>query len=239
MGAFQGELNPLNSRSIYLTCILPILLYGCENWILNDSLLDRLDRIQAWAGKRMLGLTKSHNNTVVPIALDLPSTCSMILVKKLKFLAKLTTYKDLDHTSLSRSLFAALAMKDAYNISLVSQCLFLEEAFGSNFTIQCLEQPDEATHILSSCSDTLHASSKSAATQKARDKPNLQHFIKVDERYSWMKLWDGALDFGVQGTKACQLTLKLLTLRSFGQTCNVCNGALNSSSTLLNHACSF
>ena len=83
LGAFQGQLNPLSSRSIYLTCILPILLYGCKNWILNDSLLDRLDRFQAWVGKRILGLTKFHNNTIVPITLDLLSTHLVILVKKL------------------------------------------------------------------------------------------------------------------------------------------------------------
>ena len=94
------QLNPLSSRSIYLACILPILLYGCENWILNDSLLDRLDCFQAWVGKRILSLTKFHNNTIIPVALDLPSTRSVILMKKLKFLAKLMSYRVPDHTSL-------------------------------------------------------------------------------------------------------------------------------------------
>ena len=30
IGAFQGHLNPLSSRCIYLTCVLPVLLYGSE-----------------------------------------------------------------------------------------------------------------------------------------------------------------------------------------------------------------
>ena len=30
IGAFHGNLNPLSGRSIFETCIMPILLYGCE-----------------------------------------------------------------------------------------------------------------------------------------------------------------------------------------------------------------
>jgi hypothetical protein len=37
LGAFQGKLNPLSSSSIFVTCILPILLYGCETWILDSN----------------------------------------------------------------------------------------------------------------------------------------------------------------------------------------------------------
>ena len=31
--AFQGNLSPLSSSSIYQLCVLPILLHGVENWI--------------------------------------------------------------------------------------------------------------------------------------------------------------------------------------------------------------
>ena len=36
IGAFQGQLNPISSRSIYETCVVPTLLFGCENWVLTD-----------------------------------------------------------------------------------------------------------------------------------------------------------------------------------------------------------
>ena len=34
MGAFHGRLNPISSKTIYDVCIVAILLYGSENWIL-------------------------------------------------------------------------------------------------------------------------------------------------------------------------------------------------------------
>ena len=50
LGAFQGLLNPLSSRSIIESCIIPILLYGSENWVLNYSLLEALEPFQAEVG---------------------------------------------------------------------------------------------------------------------------------------------------------------------------------------------
>ena len=35
--AFQGNLSPLSSSSIYQHCVLPILLYGVENWIFSAT----------------------------------------------------------------------------------------------------------------------------------------------------------------------------------------------------------
>ena len=37
MGAFQGKLNPLSGKTIFDTCVVPVLLFGSENWILTDS----------------------------------------------------------------------------------------------------------------------------------------------------------------------------------------------------------
>ena len=39
IGAYRGALNPLSGRSLFSTFVLPILLYGSENWILTESLL--------------------------------------------------------------------------------------------------------------------------------------------------------------------------------------------------------
>lgn len=38
LGAFHGLLNSLSSRSIIEGCLLPVLLYGVESWILNSLL---------------------------------------------------------------------------------------------------------------------------------------------------------------------------------------------------------
>ena len=34
LGIFQGDLGPLSNRSVVETCILPVLMYECESWIL-------------------------------------------------------------------------------------------------------------------------------------------------------------------------------------------------------------
>ena len=44
--AFQGKLNPLSGSSIFVTCILPSLLYECEMWILDLSSIAKLERFQ-------------------------------------------------------------------------------------------------------------------------------------------------------------------------------------------------
>ena len=240
LGAFQGQLNPLSGRSIYVTCVLPVLLYGCENWIVNKALLDQLECFQAWVGKRILGISKCHNNIIVPIALDLPCVRSLVLLKKLRFLGKLMSDDVGTNCPLSKDLFATLAMRDIYNISIVSQCLYLEDSLELNCTTQCLEQPSNASQILLSCAEDIYASGKRVAIQKANMVSNLKYFMVIENKYPWMKLWDWALDYGVKGTKACQLTLRLLTFRSFSQTCHICNGALDEvdDSIFLEHALS-
>ncbi len=34
IGAFQGDICPVSSSSILESCVMPVLLYGCENWII-------------------------------------------------------------------------------------------------------------------------------------------------------------------------------------------------------------
>ena len=43
MGVFQGDHSPLSGRSVEETCILPILLYGAENWCLSQNSIQALD----------------------------------------------------------------------------------------------------------------------------------------------------------------------------------------------------
>ena len=52
--AFQGELNPLSTSSIFETCILPVLLYGCETLLLDCSCLSTLEIFQCEIGRRIL-----------------------------------------------------------------------------------------------------------------------------------------------------------------------------------------
>ena len=54
MGAFHGQLNPISGRSIYEACVVPVLLFGCENWVLTDSMLHQLESFQGEIGRRIL-----------------------------------------------------------------------------------------------------------------------------------------------------------------------------------------
>ena len=43
---FRGRLNPLASRNLCETYVFPVLLYSCENWILNHQLIEKLESLQ-------------------------------------------------------------------------------------------------------------------------------------------------------------------------------------------------
>ena len=61
MGAFHGKLNPISGKTIFDTCVIPILLFdtcvipillfGSENWILTDPLVDQLEAFQGKIGR--------------------------------------------------------------------------------------------------------------------------------------------------------------------------------------------
>ena len=43
LGTFQGNLNPLSTGSIIQTCVMPVLMYGSENWVLTDKSIVQLE----------------------------------------------------------------------------------------------------------------------------------------------------------------------------------------------------
>ena len=64
IGAFQGDLNPLSNKSIINTCVMPVLLSGCENWVLSGDCLD-LEPFIGEVAKRFLKWPK-HFPTMLP-----------------------------------------------------------------------------------------------------------------------------------------------------------------------------
>ena len=79
IGAFQGDISPLSSRSVLESCVMPTLLYGAENWVLTEKLLEKLEAFQGELVKRILKWPKCFSNTVACTTLD-------VLVAKLGFL---------------------------------------------------------------------------------------------------------------------------------------------------------
>ena len=99
-------LSILSSQKALLSVVF--FLFGSESWILNDTLLKKL---QAYISR-------------------LPSVCAQVLFSKLVFLWKLMTSND----SLSSKVFRILAVTDVESIHLVRQCLFVEATFCTSFT---------------------------------------------------------------------------------------------------------
>ena len=58
-GCYLGHSNPLSARIVVETCVMPTLLYGAENWILDDTSLNLLEKFQEEKGRRILRLKVS------------------------------------------------------------------------------------------------------------------------------------------------------------------------------------
>ena len=210
-GLFHGSLNPLSSRSIIETCVIPVLLYGAESWILNISLLKKLESFQAEIGKRILRLPKSTANNVVLLALQWPSIRARVLCIKLAFLLKLMNYTD----SLSSRVFRSLAINDVEALHQVRQCRFLESRFDSNFTTRILSSPTDLSR--SRLKKEIVDTDWSLLLSESSEHHSQQHVYRVaiSPQCSWPKVWDFALDYGSQGTTCSLAFLKLFSLHVF------------------------
>ena len=116
-GVFHGTLNPLSSKSIIEHCVLPCLLFGAETWILNSTLLQKLESFQAELAKRILRLPKCTSNNTSHIALQWPSMHARILIIKLCFMLKVINS---DHSRSTR-LFRSLAVSDVESLIITRQ----------------------------------------------------------------------------------------------------------------------
>ena len=122
IGSFQGNLNPLSSKSLFESFVIPTLLYGCETWILTLPLLNKLEKFQSEIGRHILGLLKYHADIAPLIGLHWASFTARVLIRKF-FLSSLL---ESDCKKLSACVFRTLAAEDVQNISLVQQIRRLE-----------------------------------------------------------------------------------------------------------------
>ena len=99
--------------------VVPILLCGCETWILTPVLLAKIEKLQSEIGNRILKLSKFYADLAPIIGLHLPSIKARIVIRKIDFLAKL---QDSERDDLASHVFRTLSADNVYNISLVDQC---------------------------------------------------------------------------------------------------------------------
>ena len=62
VGAFQGDLDLQSSESIIESCVTPVLLFGCENWIVSERCLYMLDSFLGELAKRALKWPNHFSN---------------------------------------------------------------------------------------------------------------------------------------------------------------------------------
>ena len=219
-GAFHGKLNPLSGSSIFETCIVPILLYGCETWLLDSSCLQTLEKFQCEIGRRILKLSNFHANDAIRIGLHWPTMATRILSRKLTFLSKLLTNSN---DSMSSRIFTTLAMEDVYSISIVQQCKMLEAPLGTDLTSQCLSNPDDAVSIICSGKKLLLERDFELLITSAITHPSVEPVAQIATTVSWRKIWDSALDHGIKGTRCAQAILREFSRPTFGdKLCHLC-----------------
>ena len=130
--------KPLSSCSIVESCILPVLLYESENWVLNCSLLQALESFQAELGPRVLKLPKFSSNTAPLLVLNLPTMYARVFCNKLSFLIRVCRGKS---TSLSTQVFRSIALSEVTSMSVVKQRHFLNSILDTQIYKQGFEQP--------------------------------------------------------------------------------------------------
>ena len=211
IGAFHGLLNPLSGRSIYESCVEPVLLYGCENWFPTNSLLDKLEAFQAEIGRRILKLSSHHSTLAVRLGLEWPSVSSRILLKKLHFLSHLQSQED----CISKQ-FLNVLTKDPLKktpLQLLDGCLFLENKLGLSGLTQKVKTSSISNTVVkkvileSDRKQRILLASSHESTSLASDVANTLNFLK---------LWDTALDYGPKGTSAIQRLYKEITRPIYG-----------------------
>ena len=209
LGAFHGLLNPLSSRSIVESCILPVLLYGSEHWVLNFSLLEALESFQAELGRRILKLPKFSSKTVPLLVLNWPSICARILCNKLSFLFRVCNGES---SSLSTQVFRSIAVSDVTSMSIVKQCYLLDSILGTQCTNEVLNNPKLSLRDLKK---RVLEADRLKTIEKSGNHPSLTYVLRVAKENMWIKFWDVALDHGYDGTKASTALLKFLCLTVF------------------------
>ena len=197
IGAFQGQLNPISGRSIYETCVIPVLLFGCKNWVLTNSMLHQLESFQGEIGRQILKLTRHHSTLSTRLALRWPSVTARILISKLGLLlSKLSERGD----SIGGQIFSGLPHE---SLRIVQECRYLEEK------LSCQGCTDV---LLSSQSSRKEMKRKILQTDwnvciaEANNHSSTAIAARIATNASWLELWDMALDHSPHGTNYCELT---------------------------------
>ena len=220
IGAFQGDLNPLSTRSIIETCTVPVLLSGCENWILSNKCQKDLESFIGELAKRALKWPKHFSNTAAVVTLDLHSAKSYLLQRKLIFLRRQLMLDAMDSNRIGVVAIKSLS-DDPESLCLVKECRELEFHFNTVFTTEILTDADSTnpTNIKKSIKKIDKDLRLEMCALKA---PFIAQVVTAGG--SWPKLWDCALHLGSKHLKGLQNFTRLMAHHGRGsQLCPLCD----------------
>ena len=202
---------------------------------MDTSTINMLECFQCEIGRRILRLPKQHSKKAVRLALQWPSVSTKILIRKLTFLAKLLSNTE---DTVSNRIFSSLAIMDVYNVGIVQQCQMLESELNTYTLAMCLRQPLEATSTVASKKSAILEADFDTLLSCVSNHHPAKFVASVAQTTSWCKLWDIALDRGVQGTRGLQTLLLERSRRTFANyICRVCGDTLNKDSVWFEHVC--
>ena len=189
-------------------------MYGSESWTLNKTLLNKLESFQAEVGKSILQLLKSTSNTIPLLALKLPTMCARILCSKISYLLRICNNQE---STLKSQTFNAIAASDVHSLDLVKQCKFLASHFEplQNLTEEILSNLNSNEPSVRSVREHILSADRTNVLSLSVGHPSLFYPLKIARNHGWVKLWDVALDHGLNGTRAGLAILKLLSLTVF------------------------
>ena len=215
MGAFHGQLNPLSARSIYETCVVPVLLFGCENWMLTDSMLESF---QGEIGRRILKLSKYHSTLSTRLALRWPSVTARMFVRKLSLLSKVAD----EGNSIGSQIFSSSPQD---SLRLVQECRAMEGKLSCQGSTNAMLSAQSTLREIKR--DVLQADWE-ASTTEASCHNSTAIASQIASDTSWMKLWDMALDYGPRGTDSLQALYRELTRPQFQPgICHLCGATMD------------
>ena len=219
IGAFQGDLNPLSTRSIIETCTLPVLLSGCENWILSKKCYEDLESFIGELAKRGLKWPRHFSNTAALVTLDLHSAKSYLLQRKLTFLRRLLISDSLDSNNIGVAAMKSLS-DDPESLCLVKECRELESYYN---TTEILRDADSIFPTV--MKKDIRKIDKDHVLEKCVLKAPLIAQV-VSAGGSWPKLWDAALHLGSKHLQGLQNLTKLMAHHGRGsKPCPLCDAS--------------
>ena len=177
--------------------MLPVLLYGAENWILTPVLLGRLERFQGELAKRVLRWPRHHSNTAAVDALGLESVTTRVLGLKLGFLQRV-----LDGGVSGRVVESC--EEGVSSLCLVKECEDLEEKCEVKY---CRRILDGVEHWGKEMKEKIRKQDREGLLLKCRDKALL--IARVEEGVGWRRLWSEVMEHKLSYTTGLQAVARL------------------------------